>query len=473
MLFLAAALSSVLLAPTPACESTLTTAAIRRGLLQYVAYNGPAAAESFRAAARRSPHCTAAAFGRVLAEGPNLNFPATREGFSRAAGAMRTAMSLRRYATEPQRRLLAAVALRYAGTFAERVANDRRYAAALRRLANGAGAERDDAALLLAEDLLERDNGPELWSSRNATQRREIAALLRGVLRRQPAAPMAHHLAIHFHDFDPDRTAALSSAAFLASISLDPESEHLAHMSAHAYVRAGRYSDALRASTRALALERRARHPLYRMHDYFVGLGAAFMGNDFARAERFVRAFCSGASCAGTRMLLAVRFARWDRVPAMPADRRNPLMLLLSARALAATGRVSEARARYAELRATAPALAREPNTTAVALAAARRDRRTLEALAAALRPETPGTMPEVLPLFPARELKARALLAAGDAHGARAALRDDLELYPCGVRATAALAKLLPRGSEPTAPAYCRGAARYADGRVPRIQDF
>jgi tetratricopeptide (TPR) repeat protein len=381
---------------------------------------------------------------------------------------------LRQQSTLPQRQLIEATRERYAGVFGDRATNEKKYLSALRRLTANHGPASDDAALFIAEALLERYNGPDLWQPRYASQRHEIATLLRGVMQHRPAQPMAHHLAIHFHDFDPNRTAALYSAARLASLSVDPESEHLVHMSAHAYVRAGRYADALRASTRALRLSQRSRHPLYYTHDYFVGLGAAFMNNDFGKANEFVDAFCRGTSCATTRVLVAVRFARWDRVATLTARRNDVFSLLFSTRALVGMGQMPRALAAYARLRTAAPGLAREANTTTIALAVARGDRQRVLHLARTLQLETPGVMPEMLPLFPARELQGRALLAAGHRRDARSVLEDDLKIYPCAMRAAAALKAATTAPARRVAhPAQCRTPSRYSDGRVPSVNDL
>ncbi|HEY4439870.1 MAG TPA: hypothetical protein VGN14_05410 [Candidatus Elarobacter sp.] len=466
-------IASVLLAPAPACNRPQTVAALRDGVLYFYAYNARAAVVAFRGAASFSPRCAAAYAGRAIAEGGNLNFPMTAASMKEGAKAAATAASLQGNATLEQRQLIAALVRRYAGTFPDRAAADRDYVAALRSMADR-GIAREDAELLLCEALLERD-GARLWSSAElAAEHAEVETRLRDVQALRPGDLMADHLYVHLHDLDPDRAAALPAADRLASADLDPEAEHLIHMSAHAYVRAGRYADALSASTQALRLSIGVvGGSEYLAHDFAVGEGAAFNGADAGAADRFIDEFCTD-ECTNARIAGAARFARWDQVLRLTAGREDAFALLFSSRALLGQGETARGLALFERLRLESPSLASHANLTTVAAAAARNDRQTLLRLAHELDASNDaGAGPEFLATFPDLELKAHAYAAAGALDEARAALRADLAAYPCNVRATVALAALTVENARPAHPAYCTPDLQYTDGRTPSIDDF
>lgn len=414
ILFLSAAISiaSALLSPTQTCQAPETQRALQRGLLLYYAYNGPASSGAFEDAARASPRCAVAFWGEALAAGPNLNFPVSASGFNRAARAIRIAMRLRRNATPIQRELIEATNARFSGTFRNYETNEQRYVSLLRREVATDGRYSDDLAMILCEGLLEKLNGPPLWTAARTRQRDEVRSLLATVLRRDTGNLIANHLAVHFHDYDPDRGAALAYADRLARINVEADAEHLLHMSEHAYVRAGRYSEAVDASTHALELSDLPHYQLYYTHDYFVGLGAAFMGNDYRRAARYIDRFCR-QGCRELSIAAAARFGKWDDVIAATEGHRDAFSLALYIRALLAKGETADANQAYLELKKIAPLDAESPNDTTVALAISRGDDdATAVALAQALQVER---MPRMRPRGTAdnlREAEHRSFLA-------------------------------------------------------------
>ena len=101
--------------------------AIDRGLFLYYAYDGDGAARSFGEAASREPGLAAAFWGIALAEGPDLNTPITAAHFDVAQRAIRHAVLLSAAASQRERNFVAAMARRYAGTFANWNADDAAY----------------------------------------------------------------------------------------------------------------------------------------------------------------------------------------------------------------------------------------------------------------------------------------------------------------------------------------------------------
>lgn len=108
---------------------------------------------------------------------------------------------------------------------------------------------------------------------------------------------------------------------------------HLAHMPSHAYVRVGRWADAVASNVQAHALDvaagRACRTPYAPEHNLAMLVLAASMEGDvhtaleYAERKERVRAeapgfpIASGVDCVTTRFVL-VRFVRWDDVLALP-----------------------------------------------------------------------------------------------------------------------------------------------------------
>src|SRR5262249_48425964 len=149
--------------------------------------------------------------------------------------AIARAQPLLPYASDEERALIAAVALRYAGTYDQRLADEQRYRAAMETIVEQYPND-DDAAMLLAEALMETGihwNADGTPLGANST---EIITLVNRVLARNPAHIMANHLCIHAYDMAPDRTPAVACAQRLDAMTLDPNDEHLAHMPAHTWI---------------------------------------------------------------------------------------------------------------------------------------------------------------------------------------------------------------------------------------------
>ncbi|MGA8575319.1 MAG: hypothetical protein WB609_06465, partial [Candidatus Cybelea sp.] len=233
-------------------SSPQAQAAIDRGLFLYYAYDGSDAAKAFAQAAKLDPQLALALWGTALADGPDLNTPLTQARFEDAARAMRKASEVAPGASSEEQRLVAVMALRYRGTFADWPRDDDAYRSAMLALAQSSGEE--NARLLAAEALLE--GGGLAW--RNGTladdRSQQALTLVEGVLRDDPSSVMANHLCIHLYDLAPDRTPALSCTQRLDAAVFPPQAEHLAHMPAHYWIEVGEYAAALTSSERAYAL---------------------------------------------------------------------------------------------------------------------------------------------------------------------------------------------------------------------------
>ncbi len=413
---------------------------IERGLLLYYAYNGPASARLFQQAAKIDSTCAMAYWGVALADGPNLNFPITREGFAKAKAAINKALRLANGASERERAYIEALAKRYTGTYASWAANDQRYMQEMDQVRR-AYPEDENATLLYLEVVIENTGLTPLWRNVNyAFERDQIERLLEGVLRRDPWNPMANHLLVHVYDFAPDRTAAIPSADRLSQLNVEPDAGHLVHMPAHAYVEQGYYADAVRTSMRACVLDQSSTYHVYDAHDYFVGQGAAMEGASYSEAANFVK------TCAPTHgpfrgedpEAIAARFYRWQDILSAPPDDVE-LHQILRVEALAALGRGHEAAAALAEVSKRDPQIKKAAPFLYAKVALVNGDRSAAVALTnAALKQseQDPGEPPELAPPGERRETLGHLLYSLGRYKEAERAFRADLAVHPNNGRA-------------------------------------
>jgi hypothetical protein len=221
-----------------------------RGLTLLYCYNGEAAANAFSQALQRDPNLAMAAWGEALANGTDLNTGLDEGRFARAHDAVQRAQALVSNASPVEREFIAAVGQRYAGTYADRDADEARYRAAMAALVAAHPLD-DDAAMFDAEALLEHLGTDRMWQNDGAQPAPETAtalSLIEDVLSRNPNHPMANHLCMHAYDYARDRSAAVVCANRVASWSFDSGEEHLAHMPAHTYIEVGDYAKAIAVS---------------------------------------------------------------------------------------------------------------------------------------------------------------------------------------------------------------------------------
>ena len=224
-----------------------------QGLALTYGFNHEAAERSFREALRLDPSCASCAWGVALALGPNINAPMGPEAGRAAWAAVQEAQRLAPGASEKERALIGALALRYAEEPpVDRAALDLAYAEAMRAV-HERWPEDTDVATLLAEALM--DLYPWNYWTEDAEPREytlEIVALLEGVLEREPGHLGANHYYIHAtEEYFPEK--AEPAADRLGSLA--PDAGHLVHMPSHIYWRVGRYQDALEINQRAAAAD--------------------------------------------------------------------------------------------------------------------------------------------------------------------------------------------------------------------------
>ncbi len=350
-----------------------------QGMRLMWAFNHDEATRSFARAAELDPGCAACYWGVSLTVGPNYNLPfMTAERAQVAYDALASARQHASQATPVEQALIQALASRYPAaapldptTAGPVLAN---YAGAMKILARKFPQDLD-VQTLYAEALM-NVNAWKLWSAdgKPAAGTAEIVATLESVLDRDPLHPGANHYYVHTLEASPHPGKALAAAERLKNMM--PAAGHMVHMPAHIMQRVGRYEEAAEANRRGVAADEayvaRTTPPdyyaaMYSSHNYqFLAYSAAMEGR---RAET-IAAVDGSRKAVPDSLLLAmpgadwyvaeqytarVRFGLWDELLALPApDARLAGLqagyLYGRAMALAAKGRVAEARAAAGDL---------------------------------------------------------------------------------------------------------------------------
>lgn len=425
---------------------------------------------AFRKARALDPDCGMCAWGEAWALGPNLNGGGNDDESLRAAlRAAREARRLARDATPAQKQMIDALIQRYSGAKRSRSA---RFARSMDRIARAhpddimVAATTADAWMLNADDWWNKDGTAADPGITRAMQ------ILESGLATHPDDPAAIHLYIHLTEWSADPHKAIPYGERLALLA--PGASHLVHMPSHTYYRVGRYRDAMNANVQAVALDKRyvtdiappggiLGKPLH-AHNIHFGMGGALMAGAAAPAmglaDGFMATYPDIPADNAWRQVMANdayaiygRFADQAFVAGLkepPAS--NPLMRASwrYARGEAAARR-GDAAAVAAEAAAMIPL--RTSITDSAPMAKRARDfielfQHVLEGRAAMISGDHPaaiaafgraaaiqaqdtegGDPPMVW--YPTRRSLAAAMLASGDAAGAKAKIEQLLKDWP------------------------------------------
>ena len=357
---------------------------INQGVNLAYGFNHAEAGRAFAEAARLDPGCAMAYWGQALVLGPNINAAMNPDDEPRAFDLARDAMARRGSVTPRERAYIEALSARYTGKAADRTRADAAYADAMRGVQRKFSAD-PDAATLFAESLMDlrpwnywtRDGRPQRGHERGDRRARAGDGAV------NPAHPGALHYWIHL--WEPTRTPERAEKEADRLLPLMPGAGHVVHMPAHIYMRVGRYADAVKANQKAVAADEdyiaqcRAQgvYPLgYYPHNiHFIWMGATMSGQSalaIASARKLaaaipIEALASVPPIQGFLVVpdyALVRFGRWTEILAEPAPAYDSLFTrgvhhFARGMALSGLGRVEEARAELAALRAivTDPAL--------------------------------------------------------------------------------------------------------------------
>jgi tetratricopeptide (TPR) repeat protein len=314
---------------------------INQGINLAYAFNHAEAGRAFREAARLDPNAAMAYWGEALVLGPNINASMDPNNEAKALELTRKALALKSRASLRERAYIDALAERYSGNAAERVARDRAYAMAMRKVHERFPNDLD-AAVMYAEAMM--DLRPWGYWSRDGQPYEgmaDVVAVIEKVIERNPLHPGALHLYIHLLEATDKVDKAEVAADRL--ITLMPAAGHMVHMPAHIYQRVGRYADAARSNELAIAADEdyisqcqaQGLYPMgYYPHNiHFLWFAATFDGRSQLAIES-ARKTASKVDDATLKQipLLAVfrgvpyyaltRFGKWDemlREPEPPA----------------------------------------------------------------------------------------------------------------------------------------------------------
>ncbi|HYD26131.1 hypothetical protein [Brevundimonas sp.] len=426
---------------------------------------------AFRKARLLDPTCGMCAWGEAWAMGPNLNGGGDGEETRTAALKIaRDARRLARDATPMQRQMIDALVQRYSGRESSRAA---RFATAMDRIARRNPSDVAVAAIAADAWMMKADRW---WDDEGKAADPGITRamdILEQTLARAPDDPGAIHLYIHLTEWSDDPHKAIPYGERLAALA--PGASHLVHMPSHTFYRVGRYRDAMMSNVAAVALDRRydglARPPggvpgmPLHGHNIHFGMGGALIagGGDegLKLADWFLATWPDIPADNLWRQMVANnayaiygRFGDRERVAALKEPLATHPMLRISwgyARGEAAA-RAGDAGAVRAEAAAIA-ALRNDPSFAAGPMQDERRaftelSQRVLEGRAAMIDGDhaaaiaafaraaelqgmgDEGGDPPVI-WYPTRRSLAAALLASGDAAGARAKVLELLKDWP------------------------------------------
>jgi tetratricopeptide (TPR) repeat protein len=440
------------------------------------AFNHDEATRSFAKAAELDPHCAICFWGVSLTVGPNYNLPMMAETRAKVAWeALQQAQANAGQATPVEQALISALARRYQGAQPLDPSNEGpvlvAYAQAMQDVA-GRFPDDSDVQTLTAEAMM-NVNAWKLWTldGAPAAGTEDIVARLQAVLAKDRLHPGANHYLVHAVEASPHPEKAVVAAEQLRGMM--PAAGHLEHMPAHIMQRVGRYGDAAEANRLGAAADlayfAQTRpldyYSMYTAHNYqFLAFSTVMQGRkaETLDAARRARASMSddmllampGTDWSMSELYVAmVRFGMWDEILAEPAPSAKLTgltggFLYARATALAAKGRVADARQAIADLERLAAAttpddsagLNTAPDIFAVAVLVAQarvadaehKDDQAIALLTQAVAREDRLAYAEPADWFlPVRHLLGAALLHAGKAADAEAVYREDLRRNP------------------------------------------
>lgn len=301
-----------------------------QGLQLLYAFAPEDAARSFREAQKRDAGCAMCWFGEAWAWGPYLNGPMESDGARHAFAAIRQALALRGRASDVERALIDAMAVRYAREHdaTTRPRLDSAYADAMARVYDRYP-EDLDVGTLYAEALMLLEPRRGSWDHGKPAVRR-IHEVLEALLARDVTHPGACHLLIHATESTIRPEKAERCAERLGGAI--PGASHINHMPSHTFNRVGRWGDAVRANIEAWHSDLRAEwgegfaiYPSHNLHMLLFSASYDGQGAIAIQAGKDYAKIAEGG--AFYHALTLLRFGRFDEVLALHDAPRQPIQL--------------------------------------------------------------------------------------------------------------------------------------------------
>ncbi|MGH9255502.1 MAG: hypothetical protein ACRD3C_13155 [Vicinamibacterales bacterium] len=297
-------------------KSTEAQAFFDQGFQMMYAFAKPDAVRSFREAWKRDPGCAICYWGEAWAWGSYLNAPMNAEEAPHAYVAAQKALSLKGQATEMERALIDAMAVRYVDKFdaARRMEQERVYADAMQKVSARYPDDLDIATLYAdALFLLEPRRGTRDVSAPTVQRLHQV---LESILSRDVHHPGACHLYVHATESTVVPGRAEACAEFLGrSI---PGASHINHMPSHTWNEVGRWGDSVRANLDAWHSDQKAAigqgFAIYPEHNLHMLLYAASYDGQGAIAMRAGKDYAKLTGDSFYEVLTLIRFGRFDEV---------------------------------------------------------------------------------------------------------------------------------------------------------------
>lgn len=404
-------------------KSPAAQAAFDRGLASLYGFNYDEARFQFAIAMRADASCAMCAWGYAMASGANINAPEKQW-----PGARTAADRMEEIAVEPVEKALAeALDARFTAKhmemmpvpMPERDKLNAAYTEAMRKVARQFPDD-DDVQIAYVEALLiDTPRFVALWDKAGqptTPHAMEARAATERVLARTPLSIGAIHYYIHVTDMGPYAGLCAPYAEKLGALA--PDSGHLVHMPSHTFFYLGRYAEAEDVNRAAIAADKRlldrtppgTDYEMFTMHpEDFLQTVLFWSGQHDAAVKQVDESAAAhppmpnplGIAPPYFRALIAARYGRWDDALALPPP-EGPLTtvgtLYAQGLALVAKGKLDEAAAKVAPIRAAIPPA--PPPTTPASTPPAHHDHDTSPAAAPPAAPADtgpPGPPPEVL----------------------------------------------------------------------------